>query len=415
MSRESVRTADEGVLVIEAGVPADLRAGQVRNLVLATLATTICLWAWTLIGSLGSRYAIDLDLSSTRRAVLVAVPVLAGSIGRIAAGGLADKYGGRLLFTILPLTTAPFVLLVAVAGNLDSYGLLLAFGLFLGVGGTVFPVGVSFASAWFDPARRGLATGVVGAGVGGTALAMFFTPRFVDWLGYTTTHVLIAIALGLTALMMWSFARDSPAWQPSTEPVLPELAAAARRPVTWQMSCLYAVLFGGVAALSTDLPTYVKDIYGRDLAAGAGAAALAAVAVLARPLGGILADRIGARLVVTVSLTGTAALSVIVALQPPIELPGRAAFVLLALFLGLGAGGVFAWVVASAPLPRVGSAAGIVSAAGGLGGFFPPLVLGATYESVFDGYGLGLALLIVVALLALLLSVRVGSAERRSA
>ncbi|AWB93122.1 nitrate/nitrite transporter [Aeromicrobium chenweiae] len=399
--------------MIEAGDTVDLRAGQGKNLVLATLASTLAFWAWTIIGPLGVRYATDLDLSSGQKSVLVAVPVLVGSIGRIAAGALTDKYGGRLLFTILLLATAPFVLLVALAGNLDSYALLLVFGFFLGVAGTIFAVGIPFSSAWFEPSRRGFATGVFGAGMGGTALSAFFTPRFVTWFGYTTTHVIVAVALVLAAAMMWTIARDSPAWQPSTDPVVPKLVAAARLPVTWEMSFLYAVVFGGFVAFSTYLPTYLKDIYDFDLTgAGTRTAGFAIAAVVARPVGGVLADRIGARTVVVVSLVGTAVLAVVVALQPPVEVPAGATFVVLALFLGLGSGGVFAWVAADAPPAQAGSVTGLVSAAGGLGGFFPPLVMGATYEAVFAGYGLGLALLTVVAVLALVLAVAMGRSSR---
>jgi NNP family nitrate/nitrite transporter-like MFS transporter len=107
-----------------------------KNLALATWAFAISFWAWNMIAPLGVRYATDLGLSSTEKSVLVAVPVLVGSVGRIIAGALTDKLGGRLMFPVLMVLTAPFVLLVAFAGNRDSYGLLLLFGFFLGIGGT---------------------------------------------------------------------------------------------------------------------------------------------------------------------------------------------------------------------------------------------------------------------------------------
>ena len=87
------------------------------------------------------------------------------------------------------------MLLVAFAGTLDSYALLLVFGFFLGIAGTTFAVGIPFVNAWYEPARRGFATGVFGAGMGGTALSAFFTPRLVHWFGYIATHVIIAVAL----------------------------------------------------------------------------------------------------------------------------------------------------------------------------------------------------------------------------
>ncbi|MGH3424156.1 MAG: MFS transporter, partial [Nocardioidaceae bacterium] len=282
------------------------------------------------------------------------------------------------------------------------FTLLLVFGLFLGIAGTTFAVGIPFVNGWFDKSRRGLATGIFGAGMGGTALSAFFTPRFVGWFGYTATHVIIAAALVVTAAVVWLFMRDAPGWRPNTAPVAPKLAAALRLPVTWQMSFLYAVVFGGFVAFSTYLPTYLKDIYSFDLLeAGTRTAGFAIAAVLARPVGGALADRIGPKAVVALSLGGAALLAVVVELQPAPEVPAGTTFVLLALFLGLGSGGVFAWVALRAPAERVGSITGLVGAAGGLGGYFPPLVMGATYNSIGHGYTVGLSLLTVVALIAL--------------
>lgn len=376
----------------------DIRAGQTRNLVLATVAFAVSFWAWNMVAPLGVRYTGELGLSSGEKSLLVATPVLVGSVGRILAGALTDRLGGRLMFPVLMVLSAPFVVLVAAAGEAESYGLLLLFGFFLGIAGTTFAVGIPFVNAWYETSRRGFATGVFGAGMGGTALSAFFTPRFVDWFGYVATHVIVAVALVATAAICWTLMRDSPAWAPNTAPVLPKLSAAVRLPVTWQMSFLYAVAFGGFVAFSTYLPTYLKDIYDFDLtAAGTRTAGFALAAVVARPIGGVLSDRIGPRMVVAISLAGTAVLAIVVAFQPPVEVPAGIAFVLLAFFLGLGTGGVFAWVAKLAPPEKVGTVTGVVGAAGGLGGFFPPLVMGATYEVLLDGYGVGLTLLAITA------------------
>ena len=171
--------------------------------------------------------------------------------------------------------------------------------------------------------------------------------------------------------------RDSPAWKPNLAPVVPKLAAAAKLPLTWQMSFLYAVAFGGFVAFSTYLPTYLKNVYEFGLTgAGTRTAGFAIAAVIARPIGGILADKIGPRIVVAISLGGAAVMSLIIALRLPPEIPAGTSFVVMALFLGLGTGGVFAWVAELAPAERVGAITGIVGACGGLGGFFPPLVHG---------------------------------------
>lgn len=380
---------------------ADLRRGQKKNLVLALWAFTISFWAWNLVGPLGVRYAEQMSLSATQKSLLVATPVLVGSVGRIPVGALTDKLGGRVMFTVLLIASVPFVLLVAVAGHAKSYPLMLLFGFFLGIAGTTFATGIPFVNAWYEQSRRGFATGIFGAGMGGTALSSFFTPRFVKWFGYGATHVIIAVALLLTAALMWSAARNSPRWQPTTESVVPKLMAAAKLTITWQMSFLYAVAFGGFVAFSTYLPTYLKDVYDFNLTgAGTRTAGFAIAAVIARPVGGAISDRIGPRTVAAVAFAGAAVLAVVVSLIPPPELAAGTTFIVLALFLGLGTGAVFAWVGKQAPPKRVGAVTGIVGAAGGLGGYFPPLVMGATYNAVDHRYTIGLVLLTIVAIIA---------------
>jgi MFS transporter, NNP family, nitrate/nitrite transporter len=390
----------------DTAVVPDLKQGQAKNLALATLAFAISFWAWNMIAPLGVRYADAMGLSSAQKSLLVATPVLVGSLGRILAGALTDRFGGRLMFTVLMLATAPFVLLVGYAGERDSYGLMLLFGFFLGIGGTTFAVGIPFVNAWYEADRRGFATGVFGAGMGGTALSAFFTPRFVNWFGYGVTHLIIAAALVAVAFLVRMAMRDSPLWEPNTDPVVPKLAAAMKLPVTWQMSFLYAVAFGGFVAFSTYLPTYLKDVYDFGLTqAGTRTAGFAVAAVVARPVGGVLSDKVGSRTIAAVAFAGAAVMAVVVSLQPEPEVPAGLAFVALAAFLGLGTGAVFAWVAAVAPKERVGSVSGIVGAAGGLGGFFPPLVMGATYDAADHSYTVGLLLLCATAVLAMLFTV----------
>ena len=380
-----------------------LQTGQSKNLVLALLGFTITFWAWNIIAPLGVRYSGELGLSPTQTSFLVAMPVLVGSLGRVPVGALTDRYGGRMMFTVLTMASAVPVLLVAFAGTLQSYVLLLVFGFFLGVAGTTFAVGIPFVNAWFEPARRGFATGVFGAGMGGTALSAFFTPRLVRSIGYVPTHLLIAGALIVVGAVLWLTMRDSPAWKPNLAPVVPKLTAAAKLPLTWQMSFLYAVVFGGFVAFSTYLPTYLRNVYEFGLTgAGTRTAGFAIAAVVARPIGGIVADKIGSRKVVAISLAGAAVMSLIIALRLPPEIPAGTSFVVMALFLGLGTGGVFAWVAELAPAERVGAITGIVGACGGLGGFFPPLVMGVTYNEAAHSYTIGLVLLTITASGALL-------------
>ncbi len=375
--------------------------GRALNLGLATWTFAITFWAWNIIGPLAVRYAEDLSLSASQKSLLIATPVLVGAVGRIPVGALTDRYGGRVMLSVLSVISVVPVLLVAWAGVLESYTLLLVFGFFLGIAGTSFAAGIPFVNAWYEPARRGFATGLFGAGMGGTALSSFFTPRFVSWFGYVPAHVIIAVALAVTGVVVWLFARDAPAWKPSSQAVMPKLVAASKLGVTWQMSFLYAVTFGGFVAFSTYLPTYLKDVYEFDLAgAGTRTAGFAIAAVIARPIGGVLSDRTHPKVVVLVSLAGAAVSAVLMALKPQPEIPAGVVFVAMAFFLGLGAGGVFAWVARRAPADRVGAVTGVVGAAGGLGGYFPPLVLGATYDEAAHSYTIGLVLLVVTAALA---------------
>jgi NNP family nitrate/nitrite transporter-like MFS transporter len=376
--------------------------GRTKNLLLALLAFTITFWAWNMVAPLAVQYTAEMGLTSTEASLLIATPVLVGSLGRILTGAFTDRFGGRLMFTILTAASAVPVVLVALAGVWGSYALMIAFGFLLGIAGTTFAIGIPFVNAWYEPAKRGFATGLFGAGMGGTALSSFFTPRMVTWFGYVATHIIIAVALLVVAVIVWLFMRDSPLWKPNTAPVMPKLKAASKLAVTWQMAFLYAVTFGGFVAFSTYLPTYLKEVYGYDLAdAGARTAGFAIAAVIARPVGGWLSDRIGPATVLSISLGGAAVMAVVIALQPPPELAAGASFVLMALFLGLGTGAVFTWVAQRAPAERVGTVTGIVGAAGGLGGYFPPLVMGATYNAEAHSYTIGLSLLCLTALVAL--------------
>ncbi|WP_304481667.1 MFS transporter [Cryobacterium sp. Y29] len=320
-------------------VRARARASKGFDLVLATLSSVVCFWAWTSVAPLGVRYSVDLNLTSTQASVLVAMPVFVGSIGRIPVGVLTDRYGGPIMFTTVLLATVPALLLVALAGTLGVYWALVLCALLLGVAGTVFAVGIPFVSNWYEVSRRGFATGIFGAGMGGTALSAFFTPRFVDWFGYIPTHLILACLLVATAIVVRTCMGNAPSWVSNSQPFVPKLCAAAKLGVTWQMCFLYGVVFGGFVAFSTYLPTYLRDIYDFDLtAAGTRTAGFAVAAVLLRPVGGILADRIGPKPVVIVVLAAVAVLAWVVNVRPDGEIPAGLTFVAMASALGLGAG-----------------------------------------------------------------------------
>ncbi|CAM3195360.1 MFS transporter [Stackebrandtia soli] len=373
-----------------------VRRGAGANLTLATAAFALTFWAWNLIGPLAKTYTDALDLSPLQTSILVAFPVLVGSLGRIPVGILTDRFGGRVMFTAVCLISIIPTLLVGLWH--DSLPLLLLWGFLLGVAGTSFAVGIPFVNAWYPPTRRGFATGVFGAGMGGTALSAFLTPRLTTDLGVTTTHLLMCAALAVMALVIWTFARDSPTWKPSTAPALPRMRAALELPTTWQLSMLYALAFGGFVAFSTYLPTLLTSAYEfSQTDAGLRTAGFSLAAVIARPIGGTLSDKVGPATICLISFVGTFVMAIVLSFHPPADVPAGISFVATAFLLGLGTGGVFALVARLVEPERVGTVTGLVGAAGGLGGYFPPLVMGVIFQ-VTGGYAIGFLLLAATAL-----------------
>ncbi|GAA4958896.1 MFS transporter [Actinoplanes utahensis] len=381
-------------------------------LALATLGFAVNFWAWALLSPLAARFQTALDLTSIQQALLVAVPVVVGSLGRIPVGALADRFGGRIMFPLVSLVTILPVLYLGLFGQ-DALASLLIGGFFLGIGGTVFAVGVPFVNAWFPPHRRGFAVGVFGAGMGGTAISALTTVRLVDAGSTATPFLLTAGALLAYAIVAWLVMRDAPGRPVPTAPLAQRLAATMRLKITWQASALYAVAFGGYVAFSVYLPAYLKTAYGLTQADAANRmAGFVLLAVIMRPVGGWLSDRIAPARVLAVALVVVIAGAVLQSFTPGLAPLGTIAFLAMAAALGAGSGATFALVAQGAPANQVGSVTGVVGAAGGLGGFIPPLVMGSIYGQ-FGSYALGLALLAVVALAALLLDViSVGGGSR---
>lgn len=381
--------------------------GGLAQVLLATLASTVGFWAWMSISPLQQTYAQDMGLDEGQISLMLATPVLVGALGRIVVGAMTDRFGGRKMFTVVLLLSAPAVLLVALAGSIRSFPLLIVAGFVLGIAGTIFAVGVPFSGAWFPPHRRGFATGVFGMGMIGTAVSALATPRLAQDIGYLPTHLVIAGVLVAMAVLVWFFLRESPVWVANDEKLVPKVMGALKLPVTWEMAFLYGIVFGGFVAFSNFLPKYLTTIYPDDvdaLGAGARTAMFAAAAVIARPIGGVLADRFGPKVVSLVSLGGIVSLAYIVGQQPDEGIVTGVTFILMASAMGLGMGAVFAWIGPSTPPEKVGAVSGVVAAAGGLGGYFPPLVMGATYHPETNSYSLGLWLLVLVGAFALVVA-----------
>ncbi|TCC08786.1 NarK/NasA family nitrate transporter [Kribbella soli] len=385
-------------------------------LALATVGFAVNFWAWALISPLGPLFRQNGALgalSESDVALLVAVPVIVGSLGRIVVGALTDKFGGRVMFPIVSAMTIVPILFIAFVA-LDSYALLLVGGFFLGVAGTTFAVGVPFVNAWFPPERRGLAVGIFGAGMGGTAISALTTVKLYDGLGPKTPFLITAAVLAVYAVVAWLFLRDAPGRTAPTTSLARRLVANAKLPITWQACVLYAVAFGGYVAFSVYLPAYLKTDYGLTPADAANRmAGFVLVAVIMRPLGGWLSDRLGPVPVLAVGYAVVVAGAAVAATHPLLEHVGTIAFLGMAAALGSGSGATFALIAEVTEPSRVGGVTGLVGAAGGLGGFVPPLVMGYVYGRT-ESYAIGLWLLSATAALTLVLTLTLVRATERA-
>jgi NNP family nitrate/nitrite transporter-like MFS transporter len=366
-----------------------------RALALSTIAFALSFAVWGLVGSLAPKFREMYGLSALQTALLIAVPVLLGSIGRLPMGILADRFGGRIVFGLLLL----FCLVPAVGISFTgSYAALIGWGLLIGFAGTSFSVGVAFASKWFPAKQQGTALGIYGLGNIGQSVAVFGAPALVAATGdWRVPFWVFGVAAGLFGAVFLLFARNASG---KVEPKrFHEYIRLLRsEPLAWALSLLYFLTFGGFVALSIYLPTLLKDTFGlTPTDAGARVAGFVIVATTMRPIGGWLADRYGgAQVLVPV-------LGLIALLSLGLTSSGMLLFTIGALgtaaMLGLGNGAVFKLVPEYFPR-ETGTVTGLVGAAGGLGGFFPPLVLGFIHTQT-GSYSLGFIFLSGFALICL--------------
>jgi NNP family nitrate/nitrite transporter-like MFS transporter len=383
-------------------------AGAVRNLALATIAFLVSFTSWGLVSPIARKLQDELGLSNTRTAVLLAVPVLCGSLLRLPFGVLTDRFGGRRMFTITMLVSA----LPAVAvGYADSFWSLTVVAFLLGGAGAAFAIGVPFVAGWWRGPRLGLAVGIYGIGTGGTALAAFFVPRVTKTWGRVYVGWGMAVLLVGAAVLIWVFARDADA-RPAPTRYADVLRSGWR---LHRLSLLYFVTFGGFVAMTVFLPKLLTDWFKlSSVDAGQRAAGFAALAVAARPLGGWLADRFGGGSVLVIALAGVAVDAAVLAAiaRSPGMSEVTVACLTMAVFLGLGNGAVFKLVPHEFP-NATGAATGIVGAVGGLGGFFPPLLMGVVKDS-FGSYAVGFLGLVVFAAVCLFVTVQIRREEAAS-
>jgi len=389
--------------------------GNARELTLATVAFGICFYAWALLGPLGVKLQDSLGLSDTELAITVAIPVLLGSLMRIPMGVWTARYGGRVVFTsLMAFTVLP---LIGLALFHTSWTAVLIFGFLLGFAGSSFAVGVPFVNAWYPAERQGFALGIYGVGMGGTVVAGLTAPRIAKATDLSAPFWIAAGLVAAMAVVFWLAARDAPGSAAGrTGSMFDSLRVFTGRGAgrAWALTLFYFMAFGGFVAMFLYLPKMLHGVHGLSLTdAGSRAAGFAVLAVIARPVGGWLSDRIGARNVLVVSFVGTAFLALVLAATYKHMVPLTIACLTMAVCLGLGTGAVFKLVPEWFP-EQVGAVTGVVGAAGGLGGFFPPLVM-AVVKTSTGSYTLGFVLMAAVAAASLIVLFGEGRRPRSDA
>ncbi len=371
------------------------KEGAGRALFLSTTAFAVSFAVWGLIAALAPTFTELYKLSATEKSLLIAIPVLLGSIGRLFAGLLADRFGGRVVFSALLVFSA----LPAIAiGLSNSFTQLLIFGLLLGIAGTTFPVGVGFTSKWFAPEKQGTALGVYGMGNIGQSIAVFFAPVLALWLGdWRTVFFIFAAVAFVWGIVFYLTARNA-SIATERKSLIENLSVLKRSKTAWVLSLFYFLTFGGFVALALYMPTFLREIFGLSATdAGARAAGFVVLATLMRPVGGILADKFGGAKVLVFVFAAIAALSLLLSFTTiglfTVGALGCAAA------LGLGNGAVFKLVPQYFP-KETGTVTGLVGAFGGLGGFFPPIELGLVKDAT-GSYTIGFVLLSAFAAMCL--------------
>jgi NNP family nitrate/nitrite transporter-like MFS transporter len=371
--------------------------GHLPTLIASFIHFDLSFMLWVLLGALGIYITESLGLNAAQKGLMVAIPILSGSLLRVPLGLLSDRIGGKrvgtalLAFLFLPLT------LGWLAG--DSLPALLAIGLMLGTAGASFAVALPLASRWYPPNRQGLVMGIAAAGNSGTAITNLLAPRLANHFGWHSVLGLAMLPLAVALLTFVLLARDNPA-QAKGQPIGNYLRALKQSDLWW--FCLfYSVTFGGYVGLSSFLPLFYRDQYQVTPVAAGYLTAMAAISgSLARPLGGYLADKLGGARILSALLALIGAAYLLAAQAPAL---GLMTMIIVGgmLCLGLGNGAVFQ-LVPQRFRHELGVATGVIGAIGGIGGFLLPNLLGQIKQAS-GSFGHGFLTLAMVAFGAALL------------
>ncbi len=408
------------------------RSDQYRALGLSTFAFTVCFAVWTIFSIIGVKIKGELGLSDTQFGLLVATPVLTGSISRIFLGVWTEQFGGRIMFPLQMLITAVAVWLLT---SVHTYEIFLLAALGLGLAGGSFIVGVAYVSQWFEKEKQGTALGIFGAGNVGAAVTNFAAPFLVVALGWEGTARVYAVVLAATAVLFYLLSKDDPAQSARKKTGAKAVSAAEqlaplKNMQVWRFATYYFFVFGAFVALASFLPRYYVGAYGLELTtAGVFAGLYSLPGSVFRALGGWMSDKWGARFVMY--LTFIVSLAVLFILSYPQTsytvsgITGPITFhfgisvtvfvaltVILGFVMSLGKAAVYKHIPVYYP-HHVGAVGGLVGMIGGLGGFFLPIAFGILLDATGVWTAPFMLMFLLVALSTIWMHVAIRRMEKR--
>lgn len=367
-----------------------------QNLVLAssTIAFTVCFMIWMMFAVLGIPIQEALGLNETEFGLLAATPVLTGSLIRLPLGMMTDKYGGRIVFFVLMMATVVPIFLMSYA---TQYWQFLILGLFAGLAGGSFSVGIAYVAKWFKQERQGFAMGVFGAGNAGSALTKMVGPAIIAYGGWQFLPKVYAVIMLITAIGFWFLSFDKKEHHTASNVSVASQLAVLKDPNVWRYSQYYSIVFGGYVALALWMTKYYVNEYGFTLQTAAFLAACFSLpGGVLRALGGWLSDKYSAH-TVTWWVLWASFLFLFVLSYPQTSLivqtvdgerafnigPNSAVFTVLIFLLGIafaiGKASVFKYL-SDEYKDNMGAVSGVVGLAGGLGGFILPIMFGAAVD-----------------------------------
>ena len=390
---------------------------QTKSLAISTLAFTVCFAVWTIFSIIGIKIKQNLGLNDTEFGLLVATPILTGSLSRIFLGIWTDQYGGRMVFFILMLTTAVATWLLSTVSSYQMY-LLAALG--VGLAGGSFAVGIAYVSKWYDKDYQGTALGIFGMGNVGAAVTNFGAPFLLVAYGWENVAKIYAVTLFVMALIFWFTTEEDPATKKrkaSGEKVKPALMQIEplKHLRVWRFATYYFFVFGAYVALALWLPRYYIGVYDLEITtAGMLAACYALPGSIFRALGGWMSDKWGARKVMYITFISCLTCLFLMSypatdytvhgIEGPINFTiatSLVPFVILTIFLGffmsLGKAAVYKHIPVYYP-DHVGAVGGLVGMIGGLGGFILPICFGLMNDLIGVWTSCFMLLFVIVAI-----------------